>query len=210
MSPQDGASGLQAWFQSAHEAREAGLRNCRALIQSASKCIKHVHRKQFAEADHFLKTSQQLVADTKALLSSYPELLYAGFFQDAEKEYVEAAKLIEWVRPGGSDVTEQDLGVSPVSYLNGSAEAASECRRLVLDELRAGKWDEAERLFAIMEGCYEELVTFDFPDGLTGGLRRSCDALRAVIERTRADLTLTKIQAELTTELRLRAEPHTL
>jgi translin len=86
------------------------------------------------------------------------------------------------------------------------AEAASEVRRFALDEMRKGRTDEAERILDIMETIYDDLITFDYPDSMTGGLRRSCDALRAVIERTRSDLTATASQRELIEELRKTRE----
>jgi translin len=90
-----------------------------------------------------------------------------------------------------------ELGVDVGAYLNGVAEAASECRRYVLDLLRAGELAHAETLLGVMDEIYDELVIFDYPDAVTGNLRRACDALRAVLERTRADLTLTIAQKEL-------------
>jgi translin len=62
-------------------------------------------------------------------------------------------------------------------------------RRRCLDELRRGNTTEAERLLEAMDEIYDLLVTFDFPDAITGGLRRRVDQLRGVLERTRGDLT---------------------
>ena len=205
---------LKTKLEAMHLAREGALRQCRALIQVSSKCIKHVHRRQFEEATAFLEEGRRLANEARESLKSHPELLYAGYLQDAEKEMVEAAALLLWVTPTApgdppahvSTVARvpslEELGVSPVSYLNGLGEAASECRRYVLDELRKGSLAEAERLLGQMETIYDDLVTFDYPDALTGGLRRTCDALRAVIERTRSDLTMTRVQYDLMTELR--------
>lgn len=98
--------------------------------------------------------------------------------------------------------TAEELGAQVMSYLNGMGEAASEVRRFALDEMRHGNFENAERILGRMEEIYEELITFDFADSMTGGLRRTCDALRAVIERTRSDLTTTGAQQELVRELR--------
>jgi translin len=83
------------------------------------------------------------------------------------------------------------LGVEPAAYLNGIAEAASESRRYVLDRLRQGDMSSAEAVLKVMDDIYYELIGFDYPDAITGGLRRTTDSLRAVLERTRGDLTLT-------------------
>ncbi len=187
--------------QGMHSGREAGLQRCRTLIQTSSKCIRHVHRHQFVEADVLLVEAKGLAKAAREALAPYPELYHAGFLQDAEKEMVEAAGVLAIVR-GEPYPTADYLGVGTMAYLNGMGEAASEVRRFALDEMRKGKLDEAERILGLMEGIYDELISFDYPDGMTGGLRRTCDALRPVIERTRSDLTASVTQHALVHELR--------
>ena len=113
---------------------------------------------------------------------------------------VEAAAVLAIVH-GQPYPTAEELGAQVMSYLNGMGEAASEVRRFALDEMRRGNIDRAEGILSQMEGIYEELITFDFSDAMTGGLRRTCDALRAVIERTRSDLTTTASQQALVRQL---------
>ncbi len=186
-----------------HRRREVALAGSRKIIQTASKCIRHVHRKQFADASELLEEGKTRAKELRAEVQDAPEILYAGYIQDAEKELVEAAAVFAVVQ--NLDVPDRvALGVDLAPYLNGLAEAASECRRTVLDELRKGSLSEAERILSWMEDIYDGLITLDFPDALTNGLRRTCDALRAVLERTRSDLTLTVNQRELLDELRRR------
>ncbi|HRF60188.1 MAG TPA: hypothetical protein PLH94_09780 [Fimbriimonadaceae bacterium] len=192
---------LRPIMEARHQTRERALAQCRKLIQTSSKCIRHVHRQQFDEARALLEDAKALAAEARTGLSPHPELLYAGYLQDAEKEMVEAAAVLAIVL-GEACPSPSKLGVEVVSYLNGMGEAASEMRRYVLDQMRGGKMPEAERLLQAMETVYDDLITFDYPDSLTGGLRRTCDALRAVIERTRSDLTLTHSQRELLDALR--------
>jgi translin len=187
--------------QGMHQGREAGLQKCRALIQTSSKCIRHVHRHQFPEADALLVDAKKLAKEAREALAPYPELYHAGFLHDAEKEMVEAAGVLAIVR-GELYPTADELGVATMAYLNGMGEAASEVRRFALDEMRKGLLEEAERILGLMEGIYDELISFDYPDGMTGGLRRTCDALRPVIERTRSDLTASVTQHALVKELR--------
>lgn len=118
---------------------------------------------------------------------------------------VEAAAMVAIVK-GLEYPSASSLGVGLAAYLNGMGEAASEARRYALDEMRANRMTEAERILHQMETIYDDLITFDYPDGMTGGLRRTCDALRAVIERTRSDLTATASQHELVRELRKAQE----
>lgn len=199
---------IKSLFDEMHATRESALRQCRALIQASSKCIRHVHRRQFEDARKLLDQARAISVEARTALGPHPELLHAGYLQDAEKELVEAAAVLLWVEPETRDnktllVPDRvDLGVNAVSFLNGLGEAASECRRYVLDEMRQGNLAESERLLRKMEEVYDDLVTFDYPDAMTGGLRRTCDALRAVIERTRSDLTMTRIQHELMKELK--------
>lgn len=184
-----------------HSAREDVLKAARSLIQTSSKCIKNIHRHNFSEAQSLLTQAYEQAAEARKQVTQHPEIEYAGYLQDAEKELVEAAGCLALAQNQPLPPYES-LNVNAASYLNGMGECASEMRRFVLDQMRAGNLPEAERLLHHMEEIYDDLTTFDYPDGLTGGLRRTCDALRAVIERTRADLTLTKIQQDLITELK--------
>jgi translin len=190
----------QQRLEAMHEGREAALRHCRLLIQISSRSIRCSHRREFEEAKRLLDEAVAISQSTREAVASFPELLHAGYVNDAEKELVEAAMVLaalqgdELPGPGA-------LKVSLVAYLNGAGEAASELRRTVLDLMRSGNLPEARRLVGIMEMVHDDLGTLDFPDGLTGGLRRTNDALRAVIERTRSDLVLTEVQSRLHEEL---------
>lgn len=195
------ANRLREHAQKMHEAREVGLAQCRKLIQASAKCIRHVHRHQFEEAQRLLDEAKGLAASAKRALEPFPQLFYAGYLHDAEKEMVEASAVLAIVH-GKPFPTPEELDAMPMSYLNGMGEAASEVRRFALDEMRKGRLEEAEAILEQMEAIYDELITFDFADSMTGGLRRTCDALRAVVERTRSDLTATTSQHELIRELR--------
>lgn len=200
--------GMRPVMEKMHGARESALKDSRLLIQTCSKCIRHIHRHQFDVALELLAQAKAIARTARENVAPYPEVMYAGYLQDAEKELVEAAAVLAIVRDEPlPDPTE--LGVQPASYLNGMGEAASECRRYLLDEMRKGSMDKAEQILGQMETIYDDLITFDYPDSLTGGLRRTCDALRAVIERTRSDLTMTRSQQELLEELRRAPiDPH--
>jgi translin len=192
--------GLKAKAQEMHAAREAGLAKCRQLTQASARCIRHIHRHQFEEAEQLLNEAKRISKEARAALEPYGELFYAGYLHDSEKEMVEAAAVLAMVReepyPRPDELTNLMM-----SYLNGMGEAASECRRFALDEMRKGRLAKAEAILLQMETIYDDLITFDFADSMTGGLRRTCDALRAVIERTRSDLTATAAQQELIREL---------
>lgn len=203
MNWKDAVVSATSELETQHRRREVALAGSRKIIQTASKCIRHVHRKQFTDASELLEEGKRRARELRAEVQDAPGILYAGYIQDAEKELVEAAAVFAVVQ--NLDVPDRAaLGVDLAPYLNGLGEAASECRRTVLDELRKGSLSEAERILGWMEDIYDGLITLDFPDALTNGLRRTCDALRAVLERTRSDLTLTVNQRDLLDELRRR------
>lgn len=205
MSWEEIAENLRQQAQQMHEAREQGLAKCRTVTQTSARSIRHIHRHQFEEASRLLAETRRVAAEAREVLSPHGSLFYAGYLHDAEKEMVEAHAVFAIVHrnpiPGP-----EELGVGIMTYLNGMGEAASECRRFALDEMRSGRLDDAAWILEQMETIYEELITFDYSDSMTHGLRRTCDALRAVIERTRSDLTTTKSQQDLVAELRATRE----
>jgi translin len=183
-------------LDSANAAREAALPACRRVIRAAGSSIRAVHRRDAAGAAALADECEAELRQAQEALEGFPAVAHAGFLHDAEKEYVEArtvAALIDGQPVPGAD----ELGVGGAAWMRGLAEAASELRRHLLDRLRAGELERSEALLAAMEDVYDALVVVDYPDALTSGLRRTLDALRAVLERTRGDVTTTVLQARL-------------
>jgi translin len=176
--------------------RDLTLGRSRELIRFCALSIRAIHRHEWDEAAALLKTAREAAAVMSADLASYADLYDAGYTQDALKEVVEAHTLFAVVR-GEALPGPIELGIPAAAYLNGLAEAASELRRFILDLIRLDCTAEGEPYLAIMDEVYSHLVTMDFPDALTGGLRRTTDALRGVLERTRGDLTVALRQEEL-------------
>lgn len=183
-------------LDAANAARETGLAAARRTIQASSQSIRATHRLEWDQASRLAEEAGASLREAQGALAPYPQLAASGPLHDAAKEYVEANLTLALAadRPLASPT---ELGVSDASWLNGLAEAASELRRHLLDRLRAGDLEESERLLAAMDDVYALLVTVDYPDALTGGLRRTTDALRPVLERTRGDLTTTILQQRL-------------
>jgi translin len=171
-----------------HQAREVTLPLCRRAIRASALAIRAVHRGALDDGRARITEAGDLLAQAAAATAHHPAIRDAGYVHDAQKEYAEACLTLAYVaHEHAPDAA--TLAVDVPAYLNGMAEAASELRRQVLDRLRDGDTTEAETLFAVMDDVYDLLVTVDYPDALTGGLRRSTDALRAVLERTRGDIT---------------------
>jgi translin len=144
-----------------------------------------------------LDESRTAAEQLRAVVRNYPDLLTAGYTRDALKEYSEAALVYAFLL-GKEPPSADSLNVEPDAYLNGLAEAASELRRAILDRIRSGSFEQVEPLLGIMDDVYSLLMTVDYPEALTGGLRRSTDALRSVLERTRGDVTAALRQEQLT------------
>jgi len=190
-----------ATIESQHAAREQAIVISRALIRQCAKTIRAVHRSQVAEATQLLHEAKATAASLRTVVVEHPELLAAGYTQDALKEYAEAALVYAFLF-GKEPPSAYILNVEPASYLNGLAEAASELRRAILDRLRYDDVGNVEPLLEIMDEVYSLLITVDYPDALTGGLRRTTDALRSVLERTRGDVTAACQQQRLVAALK--------
>ncbi len=185
-----------AHFGEKQKARERALQLSREVIRSSANAIRAVHRNELTQAQSMVAATGALVAEARELLKDHADLYFTGFTQDAQKEYAEASAVYAFIAPAPLP-SPADLGVEMPPYLNGLAEAASELRRYILDSLRRSDDSRCEELMERMDEVYNMMVVMDFPEALTGGLRRTTDALRAVLERTRGDLTLAMQQRRL-------------
>ena len=189
-------SGVHARFTAKHQAREQALPLSREAIRHSANAIRAIHRHDESAARSLLEQARDRTHRAAAALATYPDILYAGFVHDSQKEYAEAALVIAIVC--GDPLPEpRDLGVEDAAYLNGLGEAVGELRRFLLDSLRGGDMDEGERLLGVMDDLYSVLVTIDYPDAITGGLRRTTDVTRGILEKTRGDLTVAARQHQL-------------
>ncbi len=183
-------------LEAKHADRERLVTESRVLTRHCANAIRAVHRQEWDNAQVLLKTAREVVDSMRQDAATYPDLYYAGYTQDSIKEYIEAVLTLALVR-GEALPTPQELQVEDATYLNGLAEASTELRRYILDILRHEHSDEAERLLAAMDAIYDTLVTFDFPDAISGGLRHRTDNVRGVLERTRGDMTTSLRQQHL-------------
>jgi translin len=189
-------AGITNSLQDAHSAREAALPACRRVIRSSGSAIRAVHRIEAEQAAQLADEAETSLREAQKVLAPFPSVTFAGFLHDAEKEYAEARFTIALVA-GDELPLPDELQVAPQAWLKGLAEAASELRRHALDRLRDGDLATAESLLGTMDDVYDSLMSVDFPDAITSGLRRTVDSLRAVLERTRGDVTTTAVQARL-------------
>lgn len=197
-------------FEVSTEERDRALAQARTLTRHCANAIRAVHRDENELAREHLDEARLLVQSLRDNLATLPGLFYAGYTQDALKEFAEAALVYALIN-NNDFPSPQDLSLEPATYLQGLAEAVGELRRRVLDMLLKDNPKEAGRLLGEMDDIYAILVTMDYPDAITGGLRRLTDVARGIIERTRGDYTLSLRQERLEEslhELETRLDNH--
>lgn len=190
------ADSIRADWTERNTVRDATLVRSRELIRLCATVIRASHRNDLDKARQLLIEAREAATAMCSEAAPYPDLYYAGYTQDALKELAEAYITVALAQDEPLP-TPQEIEIEAPAYLNGLAEAASEMRRRSLDLIRRGDNAEAERLLSTMDEIYAVLMTFDFPNAITGGLRRRVDALRGVLERTRGDLTMSMRQDAL-------------
>ena len=192
--------GVRADLEATYAAREVALPLCRGAVRFSANCIRAVHRGEIAAAEELLAEARDAVEEAGAALRGFPQIDQAGFVNDAQKEYAEAAVTLALIA-GRPLPTPDGLGVRGSAYLHGLAESIGELRRHVLDSLRAEQLARCEALLERMDEIYSLLVTIDYPDAMTSNLRRATDVARSILERTRGDLTLAAQQQRLVEHL---------
>jgi len=195
------AEKIRTNFEAKNKVRDEALRLSRELIRHCANAIRATHRGEFENATGLLATAKALASEMVDGVADYADLYYAGYTQDALKEFAEAN--ITYALITDQPLPDPDeLGVEYAAYLNGLGEAAGELRRHVLDLIRHGELERGEEILSMMDEIYGVLVTIDFPNAITGGLRRTTDMVRGVLERTRGDLTMSLRQEKLQQALR--------
>ncbi len=179
-----------------HAARERALPKSRATIRACANSIRATHRQEFAAATTLLEQARTLLDEMAEDLRDHKDIFYAGFVHDAQKEYAEAATFSALAQNRSLPLA-RELSLDWAPYLNGLGETVGELRRYILDQLRQGNYDTCEALLRHMDDIYALLITIDYPDAITGGLRRTTDAARGILEKTRGDLTIAVSQAQL-------------
>lgn len=190
------ASDFQRRFDEKMTAREKALPAARRAIRCCANAIRAIHRLEFDNARRLMDDARAALDEGVEAVRDHPEIRHAGFLHDAEKEYAEA-RLTEAVVLGLEFPDPDALRVGLPAYLNGMSEAIGEARRHILDLLRKGDHDRGEELLTAMDDMYYLLASMDYPDALTGNLRRSTDVARGILEKTRGDLSLSLVQRDL-------------
>jgi translin len=198
------AAQLRLQFAAEDEAREKALRSCRQIIRNSGAAVRAVHRQEHDKAKDLLDSTHELVQELNRDLAPHGNLLYSGFIHDAQKEFAEGRITLALI--AGEDLPKpKALDVSNAAYLDGLGESVGELRRYILDSLRRDDFSRCEELLTVMDEIYGILMTMDFPELLAHGLRRTADTIRAIIERTRGDLTVSLRQKQLEARLNGRS-----
>lgn len=197
------AAAVRPLLDSRFGAREHAITTSRKVIRSSANAIRNLHRGDIASASELIAEARRLYESIVDAAEAHPELLHVGYAHDAAKELSEAS-LTAAVFAGEPLPGHDDLGVDPVPYLHGLGETVGECRRRLLDELRSGNLESAERILETMDTIVDTLASLDYPDGMTNGLRRTTDVSRSLVERSRSDLTTTVVQERLRRQIEQR------
>ena len=197
MNLDDISDGIRRRLDERMEARERALPAARRAIRSCANAIRAIHRSEWEAAHRLMDQAKAAIEEGLEAVRDHPDIRFAGYLQDAQKEYAEA-RITEAVVTGAAGLpTPEELGVEDAPYLNGMAEAIGEARRHILDLLRHGKVTEGEAVLTAMDDMYYVLVSMDYPDAITLNLRRSTDVARSLIERTRGDLSVAIVSRNL-------------
>ncbi len=183
-------------FAAKHAAREQALARCREVIRHASMAIRAIHRDEYTAAAALVAQGRALLEEVRTACTGQPDIFAAGFVHDAQKEHAEAALTVAIIAGEPIPIPET-LHVEYAAYLNGLAEVVGELRRYLLNGLRHNDLSRADRFLAAMDDIYAVLVTVDYPDAITGGLRRTTDVTRGILEKTRGDLAVAAQQRQL-------------
>ena len=197
----DIATRARAHFDDKNRAREGALSRSREVIRSSANTIRAIHRRDFILAARLLADARAALETATACVEAFPDVQYAGFVHDAQKEYAEAMCSLA-ILSGNSLPGPEEVGVDWPAYLNGIGEAVGELRRFLVDCLRHNDLTVGDALLQAMDDIYDVLITIDYPDGMTGGLRRTTDVARGILEKTRGDLTVAARQDRLERQLR--------
>ncbi|MBM3924849.1 MAG: haloacid dehalogenase [SAR202 cluster bacterium] len=183
-------------FTAKHAAREQALKISREVIRLSANSIRATHRAEFDQAQTLIDQATIQLKGTASILDTHPDIYYSGYSSDARKEFSEASITLAFLS-GRNLPQPQDLGVDVSDYLKGLGDAAGELRRYILDSLRHDDWGRCEEMMDAMDELYSVMVTLDFPEGVTGGLRHTTDMVRGTLERTRGDFTMAYRQRQL-------------
>ena len=179
---------LSSIFDKLNDIREQSLTTSREIVRECSKSIRNIHRNDEVSAKEHIENARKKLENLKSITSDVSEISYAGYVLDAEREFVEAVMFYTFEVSGYIEPF-NNFNVHPSSYIQGIGDTIGEWRRKALDHLRNLDIKKAETYLAIMEEGMGTLNELDYPDALTGGLRRYADNARSIIERTRSDIT---------------------
>lgn len=190
------AAKAQETFTEKNVIRERALQYSRSIIRLSANAIRSIHRRETTKAKDLISEAANYINQTNTILQTNPEIYYAGYLAEARKEFSEAnitmALLLQQPLP-----QPEELEVNIIDYLKGMGDSVGEVRRYILDSLRRDEWQQCEDAMEIMDQIYTLLVTLDFPEGVTGGLRNTNDMVRKTLERTRGDFTVAFRQKRL-------------
>ncbi|WP_424356913.1 haloacid dehalogenase [Methanocella sp. MCL-LM] len=179
---------IRVRFDSMDKAREQSLALSRKITRNSGDAIKAIHREEWEQSARLIDETRALVLQVNEILRDFPDIYYSGYVGNAQTEYAEVS-ILNAVLHGENIPSPDQLNVDYAAYLNGVGDTIGELRRHILDQIRTGRPEEGEQYLDLMDELYTELMSFDYPDAITHGLRKKTDVARSLIERTRGEIT---------------------
>ncbi|CAJ38123.1 haloacid dehalogenase [Methanocella arvoryzae] len=179
---------IRARFDAMDKAREQSLALSRKITRNSGDAIKAIHRGEWDQSAKLIDETRSLVLQVNDILRDFPDIYYSGYVGNAQTEYAEVS-ILNAVLHGENIPSPDELQVDYAAYLNGVGDTIGELRRHILDQIRTGRPEEGEKYLDLMDELYTELMSFDYPDAITHGLRKKTDVARSLIERTRGEIT---------------------
>jgi translin len=193
-------NGIRDEIDADDQIREKVLPLSRNAVRKCSESIKMTHKKEFAKAKVMVEEAHDIIASAMSEMPDSTFVSKSKTMDIAYQELTEAANVLSLIEYGKYTPPEK-YQIPSRPYLNGLADVIGELRRSSLDSLRRDDVNKAEHLLSLMEEVLEGLQLLDYPNALVPDLRRKCDVGRALVEKTRGDLTRAVGQSKLVKEL---------
>jgi translin len=179
---------IQEELNRREKVREEVKKDMRKATRLSKQAIQVIHQKRFDDAETMFVEAKKLFAKLRDLIKDYPDLFYSGSVGAAFEEHAEARVLLTLIQEDRF-VNPEEIGVPATSYMLALGDVVGELRRRVLELIRRGNVEAAEKSLDWMEHIYSELTALDDAYIIINGLRRKGDIARRLIEITRGDIT---------------------
>ncbi len=180
-------AGIVSSLAEQEKRQDAVLPLAREVVRDCSIAIRHLHTGDLDACRSLVKGIAEKVKNLQAVAGEE----FAHTADTAYQEFVEVSALLAIVERNPIP-SYRELGVPPITFLNGLADCSGELRRQIQIALKNNASKDAEYYFACLDELYEELMTIKFSSSLVGALKRKQDVLRGTLESARSEMLRSK------------------